>query len=267
MLRAYFEQLLDRNRAEHEQQRFSQSTVVVAIDQAARCLQAEPELEVGDVSGLALGMGPGRLQVSTLDQPHVDPGGDQGVDVALGPHQVGLHRCPEPVGQAATGDLEHAAQNRVGAGRVLRTHLDTSTGRQRFSDCRQAVSSAARVGVDRQMGQVRRQPHVRGRDGERGGQSQVVPGDPIGRRLIAHRLTEQVDADPMTLGEQVDGGDQCFVPRAPGDIARRRPPRLRLPAWHRLDDPLETLTRRQPDNTARSNSHDTKPGTPDGGAG
>jgi hypothetical protein len=58
------------------------------------------------------------------------PGGRQDVDVALGTQQVGLHRRAALVGQAAAGDVEYAAQDRVGAGGVLRTDLDTPTRRQ-----------------------------------------------------------------------------------------------------------------------------------------
>ena len=173
----------------------------------------------------------------------------------------------EPVRQAAAGDEEDAAQGRVDAGGVLRADLDTSTWRQCCGDGRQAVSGSGRVGVDRQVRQVQRQPHVCGRNGKRGGQGQVAPGDPIGRRRVVHKLADQVDADPVTLPKQVDGGHQCFVPGTSGDVARRRPPRLRVPARHRLDDPLETLTRRQPEQHRTVNAHDTKPGTPDGGAG
>ena len=165
------------------------------------------------------GVGAGWLQVGALHQPHVDPGGGQGVDVVLGTEQVGLHGCAEPVGHSSSGDVEHAAQDRVGADGALRTDLNTSTGWQRFSDPRQAVSGAARVGVDRQMGQVQRQPHVRGWDPKRGGQGQVVLSDPIGRRPVPHEFAEQVDADPVTLRQQVDGGGQCFVPGTPGDVA------------------------------------------------
>ncbi len=222
-------------------------------------MQAEAEPEVGDVGGLAVGMGAGRLQVGALDQPHMDPGGGQGVDVALGPQQIGLHGCPEPVRQAAAGDDEDAAQGRVDAGGVLRADLDTSTWRQCCGDGRQAVSGSGRVGVDRQVRQVQRQPYVCGRVRKRGSQRQVVLSDPISRRLIAHKLAEQVDADPVTLRKQVDGRHQTFVPGAPGDIARRRPPRLRVPARHRLDDPLKALTRRQSEQHRTINRHDVQP--------
>ncbi len=61
-------------------------------------MQTEPEPEVGDVGGLAIGMGASRLQVGALDQPHLYTGGGQGLDVALEAQQVGLHRGPKPVG-------------------------------------------------------------------------------------------------------------------------------------------------------------------------
>jgi len=107
------------------------------------------------------------------------------------------------------------------------------------------------------VGQIQRQPHVSGRHGKRGGQGQVVLSDPIGGRLIPYTLAEQVDADPVTLRKQVERRDQRFIPETPGDIARRHPPRLSVPARHRLDDPLETLTRRQPEQHRTVNSHDT----------
>jgi len=255
---AHSEQLLDRHGAEREQQRFPQSTVVRRHRPCRPgCLEAEAEPEVGDVGGLAVAMGARRLQVCALDQPHVNPGGRQDVDVALGTQQGGLHRCADPVCQAAAGDVEYAAQDRVGAGGVLRADLDTPTRRQHFGDRRQPVSGAGRIGVDRQVGQVQRQPHVSGRDGKRGGQGQVVLSNPIGGRLIPHKLAEQVDADPVTLRKQVERRDQRFIPGTPGDIARRRPPRLSVPARRRLDDPLETLTRRQPEQHRTVNSHDT----------
>jgi len=47
-----------------------------------------------------------------------------------------------------------------------------------------------------------------------------------------------------------------FVPGTPGDVARRRPPRLRVPARHRLDGPLEALTRRQPEHHHTVNCHE-----------
>jgi len=149
----------------------------------------------------------------------VDPGGGQGADVVLGTEQVGLHGCTEPVGHSLSGDSEPAAQDRVGVDGALRTDLNTSTGRQRFSDPRQAVSGAVRVGVDRQMGQVQRQPHVRWWVRKRGGQGQVVLSDPIGRRPVPNEFAEQVDAHSVTLRQQVAGGGQRFVPGTPGDVA------------------------------------------------
>lgn len=118
---------------------------------------------------------------------------------------------------------------------------------------------AGRVGVDRQVRQVSDSHTSAGASGSAAARARQILGDPVSDRLIAHMLAEQVDADPLTLREQAGGGGQCFVPGPPGDLARRRPPRLRVPARHRLDDPLKALTRHQSEQHRTINRHDTQP--------
>lgn len=92
----------------------------------------------------------------------MDPGGQQGVGIVRRAHQVGLDRRAQPAGQAPSGEIEHTAQHRIGAACILGSDLDPTTGRQRHRDLGQPVCRADGISVERQVGQVERDPDVRG---------------------------------------------------------------------------------------------------------
>src|SRR5689334_6547116 len=188
------------------------------------------ELEIGDVRGFAVRVGAGRLDVRALDEAYVYAGGGQRVDVAGRAQEVRLHGCAESVGQAAGGDVQDALLDPVGPGDVLGADLQPSAGWERFGDPGDAVCRAGGIHVEGEMREIQGQPRVgRGRRKERR-QLQVFV-DHAGRVVrVLGQLTEEIDADAVTLGELVRGHVERFVAGPAGDVPRGGAPGVLLTA-------------------------------------
>jgi hypothetical protein len=125
-LGAYSEELFDRQWPVSEQQRLAEATVVGGHRPGRAAFgQAEAEAQKGDIGRFSVGVDAGRLDVCALDQPDVHAGLSQRVRVGMRAQQVRLHRGAEPVGQATCCDVQHAGHDRVAAGGVFGTNLDT----------------------------------------------------------------------------------------------------------------------------------------------
>ena len=147
----------------------------MAIDQLApRSARRKPSRRNATSVGFSVGLRAGRLDVGALDEPDVHAGVDQRVGVGGRAQQVRLHRRAEPIGQATCRHLEHAGQDRVGAGGVLRTDLDAAARGQGLRDGGEAIRRRGAVGVQGQVRQVHGQPGFRGRRWQRGGELEVV---------------------------------------------------------------------------------------------
>ena len=93
------------------------------------------------------------------------------VGVGRRAQEVRLDGGSEPVGQAAPGDGEDAAQDGVRERELLGADLHAPAGRQRVRDRREAV------GVQRQVREIHRQPGVRR---EVGRERAVLLDHPVG---------------------------------------------------------------------------------------
>ena len=132
------------------------------------------------------GWAPPGSHVGALDQPDVDAPVGERLGVGRRAQQVRLDGGSEPVGQAAPGDGEDAAQDGVRERELLGADLHAPAGRQRVRDRREAV------GVQRQVREIHRQPGVRR---EVGRERAVLLDHPVGDRGIGDALPEQIEAD------------------------------------------------------------------------
>ena len=203
--------------------------------------QANAQAQEGDVGRLPVGVGPCGLHVGALDQPDVHAGLGQDIGVSGRAQQIRLDGCPEPVGHATPGHVEHAREDRIGLRCLLRPYLYPPAVRQGTREGGQAVSDGRRVRVQREVREVDRQPDLRGQRRQRAGKLEVVLQHTIGGGRIGQALAEQVEADPEALLEQQRGRHERVGARSACDVARCGPPGGGLPARHALDRALQPL--------------------------
>ena len=143
----------------------------------------------------------------------------------------------------------------VGERGLFRADLHAPADRQRVRDGREAIGGGRRVGAQRQVREIHRQPDVRRRWRQGGDEREVVLEHLVGDRRIAHALPEQVDADAVaSLEQHLDGGERVAA-RPARDVARSRTPRGRLAAGHALDGALQPLAGRQAKQDAPAEPH------------
>ena len=83
------------------------------------------QVQVSHIRALAVGQGSRRrLDVGTLDQPHVHAGLEQTIQIGRRTMEVRLHGRAKTARQAVTGDGQHAAHHGVGAIVVFGADLD-----------------------------------------------------------------------------------------------------------------------------------------------
>lgn len=96
-LRAHSEELLDVRLGVGEQERLSQARVVRGHRPGGVAAgQMRAEAQERDIGRLPVRMRSAALQVGALDEPDVDPGVGERVDIAWRAREVGLERGSQP---------------------------------------------------------------------------------------------------------------------------------------------------------------------------
>lgn len=106
------------------------------------------------------------------------------------------------------GDLQCGAQHRVGHGCLLRADLDAAALRHGLRDPAQPGRSGTRAGAEGEVREIDRDPDLSGRGREDADQLEVLLDHLVGLGRLVDAFSEQVDADPEPLCEEIGDGDQ-----------------------------------------------------------